>query len=64
MNKPSERIQAALLRFKSECPVAQIQQVTAVPTRSERAIIVVDERNLAALLRLSVSGNGDPSDRS
>jgi hypothetical protein len=60
MNKPSERIRAALLRFES--PVARIQQVKPTePTQTGRPLIVVDEQYLAALLRLSVKGNADPS---
>lgn len=64
MNKPSERIQAALLRFRAERPAVRDQQVAVGPTQTARPIIVVNERNLAALLRLSVNGSVDPSVRS
>jgi hypothetical protein len=63
MNKPSERIQAALLRSRATSPAAPLQQVATRSTQTA-PLIVVEERNLAALLRLNVNGHADSSDRS
>ena len=63
MNKASERIHAALLRFRAESPDVGTQIKPDEPTQPGRPLIVVEERNLAALLRLSVKGNADRSDR-
>jgi hypothetical protein len=56
MSEPSERIHAALLRFKAERSAAGGQQVEPTePDETVRQLIVVNEQNLAALFLSSVS---------
>jgi hypothetical protein len=51
MNDQAERIHAALLRFKGDRPVAssQIQDFARGGMEGPRVVVVVDEKNLAAL---------------
>ncbi len=51
MGDQAERIHAALLRFKGEQPEAnsQFHQFVPIGTDCARIVVVVDEKNLAAL---------------
>ena len=50
MSQQTERIHAALLRFKTERSAAGGQQIKPTkPETTERQLIVVNEQNLAAL---------------
>jgi hypothetical protein len=54
MSEPSERIHAALRRFKAAGSVGGQQVNSTEPNKSARGIVVVNEQNLAALVLTSV----------
>ena len=56
MSEPSERIHAALHRFKAARAAVGGQQFNSTePNKSARGLVVVNEQNLAALVLTRVS---------